>query len=136
MQSTKKSFTFLNVLEISPFCWSKWKYRWLLEILEIQCLTIGAHLSEFIWHHKVSVTKNNLVSIRRIPTKKFKTFLLPECFGNPSSLFIKIKTQQITRNIPWNFCVWWTMRTRHEQLCIEKPIERLIYLPNFKSNQK
>ena len=40
-----------------------------------------------------------------------------------------------SRNIPWNFCVWWTMHTRHESLCLTKPVWLLIYIANFKSNQ-
>ena len=38
------------------------------------------------------------------------------------------KIEQSTWNIPWKFCVWSTMCTRREPLCLEKPIWLWIYL--------
>ena len=44
--------------------------------------------------------------------------------GRGYSLLIKIKTQWSTWNIPWKFCVWWTMRTSiGMSLCLEEPVQ-------------
>ena len=58
------------------------------------CFNKGLHLSEHIRYHLVSII---LLTYK----KNFKNFSLLEYFGNPSSLLIKMKIQQITWNIPW-----------------------------------
>ena len=58
--------------------------------------------------------KINLALIILQSTQKFKNFQLLVCFGKLSCLLIKIKIWWSTWNIPWKFCVWWTMHTRHK----------------------
>ena len=133
LQSTKKG----KVLDSFMF-WGSIHFVDQNEIpvsLKIQCLTLGAHFSECIRYHQVGVTKVNLASKILKSTKKFKNFWILDCFGDPSSLLIKIKIQKSTGNIPWKFWVWWIMCTRHKPLCLEEPIQLWFYLPSFKSNQ-
>ena len=68
--------------------------------LKIQCLPIGAHLSECTKYHKVGITENNLASIILQSTKKFKNFKIPILFVD------QYKNIFLEKNIPWKFCVW------------------------------